>query len=526
MGVSGAPAATRRTALALAIAFALLYLATGGGRIVGSDEVTMAELSRALVHGRIEVPEAGATLQGPDGKFYSKNTAGEAVLALPWTLAGEAVARVAPFAPAKRALAARAVVSTFNAFVTALLLGVFYLAARGLGAGAGSSVAATLLLGLTTPLWVYSKSFMAEPIESLGLLLALWGAARAGAADARLGDRAGERLAGLGVLLAVSAKLSMLPLALAALVPLVPAPPRRFAWPLAAIAIALAGHALYDWARFGSMLETGYGAQASASAYTTPLAVGLYGLLVSSGKGVLWFAPALWLAFLGFASMRKPRAHGGGVPVRREAAARAALGVLAVWIVSLAVYAKFEHWAGDGSFGPRYLIPALAPGFLAVAFALNTADRARRSVAWVLAVAGLLVQIGGVAIYFGAEMREVGDYPYTRSLSDPEFMSASHFDPHHTPILGHWSMLGRNLGEHLQGDFPRLGGGGTPDPRLGISVEEQSALLHALDFWWLYALYAGLPGAPIVALLVVLLAALAYAVLRARAAWRAEARAG
>ncbi len=518
-------AATRRTATWLAVAFALLFLATGGGRVVGSDEVTMAELSRAITHGRIDVPE-GATLEGPDGRFYSKNTAGEAILALPWTLAGELAARVLPFAPAKRALVERAVVSTFNAFVTALLLGVFYAAARGLGAGTGAALAATLLLGLATPLWVYSKSFMAEPLESLGLLLALGGAARAGAADARNADRAGERLAGLGVFLAVSAKLSMLPLALACLVPLVPASPRRFLWPLLGLALALLGHAAYDFARFQTVFETGYGAQATSSAYTTPIEVGLYGLLVSSGKGVMWFAPGLWLALVGFVSMRKPRAHGGGVPVRREGVARAALGIAALWIVTLALFAKFEHWAGDGSFGPRYLIPALAPAFLAVALALQTADRARRRLAWVLAIFGLLVQIGGVAIYFGAEMREVGDYPYTRSLSDPEFMSASHFDPHHTPILEHWRMLTRNVNEHLHGDLPRLGGGGTPDPRLGITVEEQRALLHALDFWWLYARYAGIGVLPIAALLLALLAALGFAAARARAAWRAEARAG
>jgi len=520
-----AAAATRRTATWLAVAFALLFLFTGGGRVVGSDEVTMAELSRAIVHGRIDVPE-GATLPGPDGRFYSKNTAGQAILALPWTLAGAAVARLAPLPSKRRMLVERAVVSTFNAFVTALLLAIFYAAARGLGAGPGAALAATLMLGLTTPLWVYSKSFMAEPLESLGLLLALAGAARAGAADARLPERAAERLAGLGVCLAVSAKLSMLPLALAALVPLVPSSPRRFVWPAVGIVLALLGHAAYDFARFHTVFETGYGAQASASAYTTPIAVGLYGLLVSSGKGVMWFAPGLWLALIGLVSMRKPRAHGDGVPVRREGAARAALGIVALWIVTLALFAKFEHWAGDGSFGPRYLIPALAPGFLAVALALQTADRARRNLAWVLAIFGLLVQIGGVAIYFGAEMREVGDYPYTRSLSDPEFMSESHFDPHRTPIVEHWRMLTRNAGEHLRGDLPRLGGGGTPDPRLGISVEEQKALLHALDFWWLYARYAGIGVAPIAALLVLLLAALGFAAVRAHAAWRAEARAG
>ncbi|MEO5616586.1 MAG: hypothetical protein ABIS67_02365 [Candidatus Eisenbacteria bacterium] len=517
--------ATRRTALALALAFVLLYLITGGGRIVGSDEVTMSELSRALLRGGIAVPE-GATLPGPDGRFYTKNTAGQAVLAIPWTLAGEAAARVLPFGAEKRLLVARAVVSTFNAFVTAILIGVFYLAARGLGAGAGAALAATLLLGLTTPLWGYSKSFMAEPLQSLGLLLALWGSARAASAEPHLRDRAGERLAALGVFLAVSAKLSQLPLALACLVPLLRSPLRRALWPLAALALALAGHAAYNAARFGTPLESGYGAQASVSAYSTPIRVGLYGLLISSGKGVLWFAPALCLLPWGIAAMRRARAHGTGVPARREAAARAALGILAAWAAALLLFGKFEHWAGDGSFGPRYLTSGLALGMLAVAFALSHASRIRRRIAWGLAALGLFVQLGGVSIYFGAQMREAGDYPYTLSLSDPRFMSDSHFNPRFTPILGHWRMLVRNAGEHLNGDLPRTGTGGTPDPRLGISAEDQAALLHALDFWWLYALYAGLPAAPLFGLLGALLAGLGFAVARVRAAWREEARAG
>lgn len=523
--MSATSPATRRTAVALAIAFTLLYLATGGGRIVGSDEVTMAELSRALLRGRIAVPE-GATLTGPDGRHYSKNNAGQAVLALPWTLAGETAARVLRFGAGKESLVSRAVVSTFNAFITAILIGVFYVAARELGAGAGAALAATLLLGLGTPLWVYAKSFMAEPLQSLGLLLALWGSARAASAEPHLRDRAGERLAALGVFLAVSAKLSQLPLALACLVPLVRAPARRAVWPLAGLALALAGHAAYNAARFGNPLESGYGVQAGLSAYSTPLGVGLYGLLISSGKGVLWFAPALWFVPWGLAAMRRSRAHGAGVPARREAAARVGLGILAVWAVALLVFGQFEHWAGDGSFGPRYLIPVLALGMLAAAFALNHASRARRRIAWGIAALGLFVQVGGVGVYFGAQMREAGDYPYTRSLSDPLFMSDSHFNPRFTPILGHWKMIARNAGEHLNGDLPKIGAGGTPDPRLGISAEDQSALLHALDFWWLYARYAGLPTAPVLGLLALLLGCLGFACFRLRAAWRDEARAG
>ena len=55
-----------------------------------------------------------------------------------------------------------------------------------------------------------------------------------------------------------------------------------------------------------------------------------------------------------------------------------------------------------------------------------------------------------------------------------------------------------------------MDGGGTRDPRTGLSADEQRALLHGLDFWWLYLGYAGIGGrAPLVAALA--LAALAVA---------------
>ncbi|TMQ68828.1 MAG: hypothetical protein E6K80_13715, partial [Candidatus Eisenbacteria bacterium] len=72
---------TLRTARWIAVFAFLAYAFTGGGRIVGSDEVTMLDLSRALLRGHLDVP-VGATLDGPDGRHYTKNAAGQAVLAL------------------------------------------------------------------------------------------------------------------------------------------------------------------------------------------------------------------------------------------------------------------------------------------------------------------------------------------------------------------------------------------------------------------------------------------------------------
>lgn len=511
--------AATRTAIATGIAAFLLYALTAGGRIVGSDEVTMFELSRAMLHGHIDVPE-GATLPGRDRKSYSKNAAGQAVLALPLVAFSAAGASASGLPPERRALAARFGASFFNAAVAALLLAVFYLGARRLGIGSRAALAAAAMLGFTTPLWVYAKSFMAEPLEALGLLLACLGAARAGAGEARA-----ARLSALGALLAISAKLSMLPLALACLLPLLTRP-RLWRWPLGGVALALAGHAAYDLARFGTAFETGYGAQASAAAYTTPLLVGLYGLLLSSGKGVLWFAPVLWLAPRGGSAMTRAGAHRTDAPERRRALALAGRSILATWLIGLVLYAAFEHWAGDGSWGPRYLLPLLPLALLAVASALDGASRARRRVAWALALAGLVVQIGGVSIYFGAQMREAGDYPYRVPLEDPRSMSDSHFNPAFSPIAAHWRMLARNTGEHLRGVAPRLSGGGEVDPRLGVSAADQQQLLHALDFWWAYLGYAGIPRGAILGAIGLLLALAGAALILLRRALAAEARAG
>jgi hypothetical protein len=491
----------------IALAAFLTLAFSAGGRIVGSDELTMFQLARALARGGIAVPE-GATQPGPDGRHFSKNTAGQAVLALPFVVAGDVAAGLAGFRAERRELAARFVASFFNAAVTALLLAALWTALRRFGVGARAALAATVLAGFTTPLWVYAKSFMAEPLQSLGLLLALAGAARAGAADDAAAARRGGLLAGLGAFLAVSAKLGMLPLALACLTAAGFRRPRAWLLPLAGPAAALAGHALYNALRFGSPFETGYGAQASLAAFDTPLAVGVYGLLLSSGKGLAWFAPCVWLVPAGLAAMlRAGRAVEAAGRESGEALAvrRAGRAIVAAFAVALLVYGRFQHWGGDGSWGPRYLVPLLPLAGVALGFALEGASRLRRRVAWALGAVGLLVTLGGVGIYFGAQMREAGDYPYTRALEDPRFMESSHWNPRFSPIAGHWRMLARNVSGHLGGRAPVLRPGGTADPRTGLTPGEQETLLHALDLWWLYAGYAGLAKEPLALAALVLL---------------------
>lgn len=82
---------------------------------------------------------------------------------------------------------------------------------------------------------------------------------------------------------------------------------------------------------------------------SSKVANGLYVLLISKGRGVIYFAPVVLLGFLGIMYLLK-----------KEAFRRIAIIMMALIGVNLAVYASFGDPWGGWEFGPRYLIPAFS----------------------------------------------------------------------------------------------------------------------------------------------------------------------
>jgi hypothetical protein len=498
----------------------LLFLATAGGRITASDEYTMYRLTESLVTRRAVWVEAGNAERGPDGRLYPKAGIGQALAAAPFYAAGRAAAL--PFAPARKELVTRAVTSLLNAFVGGLLGAFLFLLFLEVGATPRAALFWAASTCLATPLWVYAKSFLTEPLLALGLVAGLYGALR----FRESGAPRHALLAGLAWGGTVLVKYAMAPAVLLLALPFFPDLRKtRAALPgVLAVLLCILLALVYNATRTGSPLGTGYGRQATAAAFSTPLFVGLYGLLLSSGKGIAWFAPLVIL-----------------VPAAAPAAIRRlgapAWGIVAALVTMLFVYASFEHWAGDGAWGPRYLVP-LVPLALVLVVAAHAQEpwggRGRDTVVGALAVLGALVTLGGVGIYFGAQMREAGDYPYTRALDDPSFMAESHFNPWRMPIAAHWRMLERNALLFAQGKGPRLtpqaaapadelpapnapvrGTSSVEGERLAVPSGEVAGLTRALDFWWAYAVAAGLPRLPVLGAALALFVAAAYAFARA-----------
>ncbi|MBI5837416.1 MAG: hypothetical protein HZB25_09235 [Candidatus Eisenbacteria bacterium] len=492
----------------------LLYAATMSGTIVSSDGHTMFQLTRSLVErGSFDVP-SGNAFAGPDGRLYPKAGLGQALLGAPLYWAASRAAGLSPALAHRREAWQKFVLQLLGPLAGALLAWVFLGLLLDRGAAPRRALLGTALLSLATPAWPYAKTYLTEPFTAWLLLAAFAAAWRFRATgEARQALWAGLA-SGFAVLTKEALALPVLALAGYFLYCMArgPRPARALLAALAPLAACAALLLFYNHARFGSWLESGYGYEQTASAYSTPLHVGLFGLLLSPGKGLLWFAPPLLLLFTAWPAFH--RAH--------RAEAWTALGIV---VPSLLLNASFRAWGGDGSWGPRYLQPFVPLLALPVALWIAApASRAARRVAMALLVAGALVQWGGVSVYYGSYLRETGAYPYTRAFEDPRFLEDVHWVPNYSPIVGHWAMFRRNLGEHLRGEWPRVtlaqGADEAATQRIPLSGGDQARLLHGLDFWFLYPLYVGAAGPQLaLAALAMLLAALAAGV----AAWRVAA---
>ena len=149
----------------------------------------------------------------------------------------------------------------------------------------------------------------------------------------------------------------------------------------------------YDWLRFGTPLQTGYGLGGD-NGFAYPLLQGLAGLLVSPGKSLFLYSPVLVVSLFGYSRF-----------LRRDRTL--ALAVLAITLCTLVFYGRFDDWSGDWAWGPRFLLP-LVPLFMlsmiGVIEALPTCSRRLRAGIWILAGASLMVQLLSVLVDYQVQM--------------------------------------------------------------------------------------------------------------------------
>lgn len=370
----------RRICAWLFLAMACLFLLFHEGAITVSDGHSMYETTKAFVErGEIDVP-ADAGVRGPDGKHYSKYGVGlPAISILPYALA-RPVAR--SLGGSRGEILSQAAVSVTIPLITAALVVALYLLARRLRASTRSSLLVAIGSVAGTFVLPYSKDFLSEPLTALCMVLAIERALarRPGAAGAALAYALLTRpqvLAFAPVLLFVLWRRD----GIAAL--------RRAAVPLA---LGVAAMGAWNVARFGSPLDFGY----RGEGFTTPFLTGASGLLGSPTKSVLLFAPIV--ALVPIALMRL---------ARRDRSA--AMMIAANLGITFALTATWWSWAGGWSWGPRLLIPGLAPAFACIAPWLDQrAGRMRAALA--LFAVGAILSAPAMLVSVRAQQTDQGAY--------------------------------------------------------------------------------------------------------------------
>lgn len=401
----------RRIAFWLFAVFQFFYLLTSSGRVRTPDEYNTLYTTESLVlHGTTAVPQAVALHNfygrlDVHGQPRAAYPPGQALLCAPWYALGQYVIGKLPGVPADDLDLVVAFTSCLSSSTfAALTLMFFFLLLIGVGIPVRAALMASGMVGLATPLFVYSAYLFSEPLTSSIFAGVAWllfvRESSGGLISARRAAIAGLIL-GLATIVRPTCVVAIAVFALAVLVR-----DGKSGWRAAFVlgAAAAAGITVlfvHNTVLFGGPLTFGYPTTAEGAkklnGFETPFFQGLYGFLLSPGKSVFLFAPVIVLAFLGLRSLWR----------RERGLAAVAVMLPAAYLL---FFAKYTQWEGGYSVGPRYLVPGIVLLCLGLGPVLATGRRGVKVLAAVLFAIGFSVQSLSLATSFMEDQVPRGHY--------------------------------------------------------------------------------------------------------------------
>ena len=378
--------------------FLFIYLLSSGGHLYTQDGLIIHKVAENMFkhhHWNITgLPPQGLSL-GSDGQFYSPYGLGTSLAYIPLMALGQLLSHVPDLAWVKTALA-----MSLNCFVTAFSCIFFYLCARTLGFKEKTSISLTLFYGLGSFVWPYAKFGFPDPLSGLFTIGSVFFAISYTLKQSRI------QLFGCGLFMGC---MCLTRLTTALFVPAIilylllkelshsssKSPRSIFLNTLIILLgaiLPLVLMAYYNQERFGSWLLTGYHNyivspdQPQAWGFTTPLFVGLYGLLFSAGKSVFLYVPLALLIYPAFKKF--------WITNKYEC--------LLFMIMILQVFLFFScwvNWEGGTSWGPRYLYSIIFCMILPLGKLMESDTKSKR-LCWSLFILGFFINSLGVLVSF------------------------------------------------------------------------------------------------------------------------------
>ena len=490
------PKSEIQIAVGLFLVLSAFIVLTMGGHTYSRDEETMFATSEALAQsGQFILPKGLPVVDVvklADGSEVSKYGPLKPILQLPIYWLGSSIGN--GFDAGYRPFINRMFVGIFNPLTHAAIAALLFLFAVRLGYRRRVGYFVALLYAFATFAWPHSRTEFAEPLSALLMFASLYFAWRGG------GDRRnyanvlpspGEAdsvahlapsptppegrgrittwftqhsalntqhwVSGLLMSAALATKFQNL-----IIIPVIFAYVVWLAWRgrgttrwwlpiggwLAGFVVGYIPLGLYNLHFFGGFFSSGYGDAASIKdiIFAIPINEGLYDLLLSPGKGLLWFAPPVLLLPFAVALFW-----------RRDAALL--IACIAVLLVHVLFYAMNRFWHADGSWGPRYLMPTLPFALLPLAALIerlwpaplldqSNPRRTRllpaRAVVILVAALGLSVQLFGSAVNFDSYINQTyADHGGDTGAGD----QYRYFTIEGSPLFGQARMLAARIAE-------------------------------------------------------------------------------
>lgn len=481
--------------------FFLLYTFTNAGWYKAGDEFFMIQVARQMVtKGQIgfdlkelsQDPHSEDYIEkGPDGRYYTKWGLGQSLVEVPFIFLHSLTSSVhlpthiggtLPGAPYHSEWMFLILCPSLISAVGCVLV---YRSGARLGYSERVSMVLSLVYGLCTMVWPYSKSLMSEGTLNVAILGGVYGAVSYVA-----GHRKGW-LAVSGACLGFAMITKIISLVVVPMVVVYLLASRDFRstlrdvclFFLAPLILFLGIEGWHNAVRYGAIWPSGYDRGWGALGFSTPLYVGLWGLLASPGKSFFVYAP---VSLLGLISAR-----GFFQRNRKE-------GFLFLWVAAAYTlpHALWCLWAGDWAWGPRFLL-VITPYLILPAGVFfgswATKSSLTKGVTVGLLVFSVWIQILGVSVHpFAFIQTRAAVVNKFIDLSPMAFTYAgatledtfNQFSPRFSHVAGNWWLLKHMIFSYdLWSDSPwsQLGDFGL-DPPIWVTGN------RTIPFWWPVAL--------------------------------------
>jgi hypothetical protein len=326
----------RRLRWWLFVGVTAVFLIFQEGAVTGYDGITMYQVAKSIVEqGNVSISGEWNTLPGRNGLEYGRYGLGLSLVAAVPVVLAEPLA--ASLEDPEQLLEAAA--SAVMPLITAGLIVALYSLGRRLGARPQAALLSAIGGVVGTFFLPYSKEFYAEPLAALLVTVAI---------ERILARRENASGLALGAAIATRAQVAFL-------VPFFLFAAWRHdgargalrvgAWLVPGLLVTFG----YNFLRFAHPLHFGY----EDSGFTTPFLTGATGLLFNPLKSVFLFAPVVLVLPLALTTLwRRSRT--------------AFLLITSNLAITFFLIATWFAWHGGWCWGPRLLIPGLAPAFATV----------------------------------------------------------------------------------------------------------------------------------------------------------------